>query len=176
MIAMQEYSRKIFVQENSSLNTSNDDNDEISFDLHKSTTVERQEANRAKGLSFGSISKEVMNSFSMFWERLMMNPELTKEVENTPLSQLIVKEEGAIYENDFLRSLLSETLQLDQKSPELKKALHACTKIYHEDYLGSYVLVYKGKRLGICFLSILKGVQNTVEVSYQFNPHMTYFN
>ncbi|HEA31084.1 MAG TPA: hypothetical protein ENH91_14015 [Leeuwenhoekiella sp.] len=173
---MQEYSRKIFIDSDGSTSTNTETKDKVSFDLHKLTTVERQEAHRAKGLSFGSISNNMMNSFNSFWQKLILSPESNKEADNTSLNQLIIKKEGSIYENDFLRGVLAETLQLDEKSSLLNKALDTCTKIYHEDYPGSYVIAYEGKRLGICFVNVEKGVQDTVEVSYQFNPNLTRFH
>lgn len=173
---MQEYSRNLFNVTDPSLDKGLETENKVSLDFHKSTAVERQDANRAKGLSFGSMGADIINSFYAFWQNLIVHPESNKGSDKTPLTSLIIKKEGSIYESNFLHEVLAENLQLVETDPEVDKAVKQCTKIYHEDYPGSYVLAYQGKRLGICFLNVIKGVNNTVEVSYQFNSKITRFS
>lgn len=153
MIVMPEYSRKLFTDNNSFLNTGSGTEDETSLDFHKSTVVGRQEANRAKGLSFGSMDADIINSFYSFWQNLILHPKSVNDGDETPLTSLIIKKEGHIYESKFLHEVLAETLQLGETDPAIDQAIKQCTKIYHEDYPGSYVLAYQGKRLGLCFLN-----------------------
>nr|WP_031425155.1 hypothetical protein [Flavimarina sp. Hel_I_48] len=172
---MQEYSRKFAIEYQVS-RSYHLDVKRASLDIYKATNAQQQEARRVKGLSFGTLRKDMMHAFYSLWQNLVSNPESNEEADEALLTRFILKEEGAIYENDFLWKVLMDNLKLSEDSEELNHAFQNCTKIYHEDYPGSFVLMHNGRRLGICFLNIEKGINDTVEVSYQFNSNLTSFH
>ena len=119
---MQEYSRHLFTVNDPSLNTLLEKKDDISLTFHKSTIAERHETTRAKGLSFGNMGTEIINSFYLFWQNLVLRPESNKEGSKIPLTSLIIEKDGGIYENQFLHDVLAEILQVN--NPRGKPTRH----------------------------------------------------
>ena len=146
------------------------------WDLHTTTTEEKNKYTTPGGIALGSIKKDMVNSFSDWWQRLIHDPESFPQSEDTPVGNMVMQKESQIYENELIKNVLSRFLNLANDSVEVLRAMKKSNKIFHEDFPGNYILEYKGNRLGMFFLRTAKGLNNSYDVSYEFNPKVKSFD
>ncbi|MDT0686043.1 hypothetical protein [Autumnicola psychrophila] len=135
----------------------------------------KKEDQKSSGISLGKVSSSLVNSFLNTWQKLIDAPQSFPEQELTPVSTYVIREDSQQAEESMLREILCNTLNLESGSYELTQALEVTNKIYHEDFPGSYILEYKGDRLGMFFLDIRKRVNGISEVNYEFLPQVKTF-
>ncbi len=155
------------------LRDQNDPSD--SWDLHTTTTDEKTEYNKPGGIALGSIKKNMMHSFTTWWERLITAPESFSQSDDTPLSKMVIQKESQIYENELVNGVMSRFLNLAVDSVELSRAVKKSNKIFHEDFPGNYILEYNGKRIGMFCLRAEAGLNNSLDVGYEFYPKVQSF-
>lgn len=156
-------------------------NEEISLKVSRSASLKiglknhRKEDAKPSGISLGKVSNHLVNSFLNAWQKLIDSPQVFPEQEETPISVYVITENSKQEEEQMLSKVLCKSLNLASGSFALKQAIETTSKIYHEDFPGSYIVEHKGERLGMFYLNIRNRVNGASEVSYEFLPNVTSF-
>lgn len=114
------------------------------------------------------------NFLNYFWNRLVCKPQSFPQKQNARISSLLEEEKG-ILASRFIKSVLSEILELPIDSKKLSNAVLNSNKIFHEDYPGDFILEYQGKRLGMMFLDTCYNSNSEAKLTYRFNPNLKNF-
>ena len=114
------------------------------------------------------------NFLNNFWNRLVSMPQSFPQKQNDSISSLL-KEEKGISASPFIRSVLSEILELPMDSKKLSNAMQNSIKIFHEDYPCDFILEYQGKRLGMMLLDICYNSNSEGTYIYRFNANLKSF-
>ena len=109
-----------------------------------------------------------------FWNRLIFKPQSFPQNKNASISSLLEEEKGILVSH-FIRSVLSEILELPIDSKKLSEAVQNSNKIFHEDYPFNFILEYQGKRLGMMFLDICYNSNSEAKLIYRINPNLKSF-
>jgi len=114
------------------------------------------------------------NFQNYFWNRLVSKPQSFSQKPNTSIISLL-EEENGISASPFIRSVLSEILELLIDSEKLLDAMQNSNKIFHEDYPFDFILEYQGNRLGMMLLDICYDSNSEGKLIYRFNPNLKSF-
>lgn len=114
------------------------------------------------------------NFLNYFWNRLVCKPHSFPQKQTASISNLLEEEKG-ILASRFIRSVLSEILELPIDSKKLSNAMQNSNKIFHEDYPGDFILEHQGKRLGMMLLDTCHNSDSEAKLIYRFNPNLKSF-
>lgn len=114
------------------------------------------------------------NFLNYFWNKLVFKPQSFPQKPNTSIISLL-EEENGISASPFIRSVLSEILELPIDSEKLSDAMQNSNKIFHEDYPFDFILEYQGNRLGMMLLDICYDSNSEGKLIYRFNPNLKSF-
>lgn len=126
-------------------------------------------------INFGKRTEKEVAVFFSRWQRLIAIPESFPQDANTPISDFILQKEIHFLINDMNKAVISAHLQDTGEQDNIAETNKSSTKIFHEDYPGSYILAYNKKRLGMFRLSICRRDNGTYEMSYKFDPTILSF-
>jgi hypothetical protein len=113
-------------------------------------------------------------SLNIFWNRLVSRPQSFAQKPNSSISSML-DEEKNLLASYFIRSVLSEKLELPLNSKKLSEAMQECNKIFHEDYPFDFILEYQGKRLGMLILDKCYDSNHQEKLLYRFRSNLKSF-
>lgn len=130
---------------------------------------------REHEIYLGKKTEKEIADFISKWQRLIAFPESFPQDAKTAIGDLGLQKENLLLENNMIKGIISAHLEEADGQDNITAAIESSTKIFHEDFPGSYILTYNRKRLGMFRLSICKNDNGTYVMSYKFNPKITSF-
>lgn len=140
-------------------------------------TVQRRksESLTPQEISLGSFNEPVVRKIFKNWLSFWMNPDMLHLGIFDSLAAVLHSEETLLKENAIIQEVLKEHTAFASED-ELLLAVQKCTKIFHEDFPGNYILAYKGKKLGMFVLKCIPESSDSYALTYFYHADLTDFN